>query len=39
MTSGLAGISCRPVDRADYSGLITVEPGDLVRVLNWLSRL
>jgi len=39
MSSGLAGITCRPVDRADYPSSFEMTPGDLVKVLSWLLKL
>jgi hypothetical protein len=39
MSSGLAGIDCRPVDDEDYPSTFVITPGDLVKVLGWLLRL
>jgi hypothetical protein len=39
MSSGLSGVTCRPVDKADYPSTFEMRPSDLVRVLQWLLAL
>jgi hypothetical protein len=39
MSTGLGGISCRPVDDEDYPSTFVVTPMDLVKVLSWLVKL